>query len=302
VGCGAPQATQSATTVLFGKVFDIGTRATPRARPSQLGAASSGQSDGRSWPRGLCESAALAAECIVRDLDLIENGVLRHVAGSMLSWKRVMFSERRGSGRRLAGALALALLVPSLTACAPVVGGGVLVAVVAIGALTSHCYDYIDVSVYDPLGRRTCAATVTATSGGDQFELKSCYYAPLTDGHWSIRASLPGLPDAVSTVDVEHENDCTRHVQSMELTLNTPGTRPALPLPLPPSPDDRRALPPPPAAPPALPPPSASPPAVSASSALPAPAAAPAAPPAGSSPPPSVGVFPDQTPHPSPAK
>ncbi|HTA92739.1 MAG TPA: hypothetical protein VK745_24340 [Polyangiaceae bacterium] len=194
------------------------------------------------------------------------------------------------------------MLVPSLTACAPVVGGGVLVAVVAIGALTSHCYDYIDVSVYDPLGRRTCAATVTATSGGDQFELKSCYYAPLTDGHWSIRASLPGLPDAVSTVDVEHENDCTRHVQSMELTLNTPGTRPALPLPLPPSPDDRRALPPPPAAPPALPPPSASPPAVSASSALPAPAAAPAAPPAGSSPPPSVGVFPDQTPHPSPAK
>ncbi len=211
-----------------------------------------------------------------------------------------MFSERRGSGRRFAGALALALLVPSLTACAPAVGGGVLVAVVAIGALTSHCYDYIDVSVYDPLGRRTCAATVTATNGGDQFELKSCYYAPLTDGHWSIRASLPGLPDAVSTVDVEHENDCTRHVQSLELTLNTPGTRPALPLP--PSPDDRRALPPPPAAPPALPPPSASPPAVSASSAPPAPAAAPAAPPAGSSTPPSVGVFPDQNPHPSPAK
>ncbi len=235
-------------------------------------------------------------------LDLIENGLHRHVAESMLCLRRVMFSERRGSGRRFTGALALALLIPSLTACAPAVGGGVLVAVVAIGALTSHCYDYIDVSVYDPLGRRTCTATVTATNGGDQFELKSCYYAPLTDGHWSIRASLPGLPDAVSTVDVEHENDCTRHVQSMELTINPPGTKPAQALLPPPQPDDLRALPPPPAAPPA--PPSASPPALPASSTPPAGSAAPtpATPTASSATPPSVGVFPDQNAHPSPAK
>lgn len=212
-----------------------------------------------------------------------------------------MFRERRGSGRRFASLLALALLVPSLTACAPAVGGGVLVAVVAIGALTSHCYDYIDVSVYDPVGRRTCAATVTATNGGDQFELKSCYYAPLTDGHWSIRASLPGLPDAVSTVDVEHQNDCTRHVQSMELTVNAPGTRPAQALPTSAS---ERALPPPPAAPPALAPSPASPPALPTSSAPPASSAAPAsaAPAASSATPPSVGVFPDQNAHPSPAK
>jgi hypothetical protein len=212
-----------------------------------------------------------------------------------------MFSDRRGWGKRFASGLALALLVPALSACAPAVGGGVLVAVVGIGALTSHCYDYIDVTVYDAQGRRTCAATVTASSKSDQFELKSCYYAPLTDGHWTIRAALPGLPDAISSADVEHTDDCTRHVLSMELTINAPGshsagsaTAPALPSP------DVPALPPPPAAPPppSVPPP-ASPPA--ASSTAPVNSSAPSAP-APSSAPPSVGVFPDQSSHPSPPK
>src|SRR5450432_4158976 len=160
----------------------------------------------------------------------IESAVCRHVGESMLSFSSVMFSTRRGSGRRIFGALALALMLPALSACAPVVGGGVLVVVVAIGALTSHCYDYIDVSVFDPQGRKTCAAAVTATNGGDEFELKSCYYAPLTDGHWTIRARLPGFPDAVSVADVEHANDCIRHVQSMELTINAPGAAKAPPL------------------------------------------------------------------------
>jgi hypothetical protein len=208
-----------------------------------------------------------------------------------------MFSDRRRWGKRFASGLALALLVPALSTCAPAAGGAVLVAVVGIGALTSHCYDYIDVTVYDAQGRRTCAATVTASNRGDQFELKSCYYAPLTDGHWTIRATLPGLPDAVSSADVEHTDDCTRHVLSMELTINAPGSHNGNPA-AGPSPDVP-ALPPPPAAPPPSAPASAAPPV--ASSAAPMSSSAPLAP-ASSSAPPSVGVFPDQSTHPSPAK
>jgi hypothetical protein len=142
---------------------------------------------------------------------------------------------------------ACAAFIPTLGACTPAVGGGVLVGVVAIGALTSHCYDYLDVTVFDGQGRKTCAATVTAKNGGDHFELTSCYYAPLTDGVWTLSASLPGYPDSITTVPVEHANDCTRHVQSVELSLNAPGSAPAsrapVLLPVPP------ALPPAPAAP-----------------------------------------------------
>jgi hypothetical protein len=217
-----------------------------------------------------------------------------------------MFSRRRASGKRLSAALALALLLPTLSACAPVVGGGVLVAVVAIGALTTHCYDYLDVTVFDAQGRRTCAATVTATNGSDEFELKSCYYAPLTDGHWTIRARLAGFADAVSTADVDHANDCTRHVQSMELTVPVPGaarvtpppflgapTLPSPPAPPPPLP----AAPPSPSAPDSAPPANAAPPANSAP-----PPAPPAPPAAASAAPPGVGVFPDQASRPSPPK
>ena len=221
----------------------------------------------------------------------------------MLRFRPVMFSGRRVSGRRFWGALALALLA-ALAACAPVVGGGALVAVVAIGALTSHCYDYIDVTVLDAQGQKTCAATVTASNGSDEFELKSCYYAPLTDGHWTIRAWLPGFPDAVSAADVEHANDCTRHVQSMELTLTAPGSAPAVPpalpanpvahtLRLPPPPPPQPQAPQAPVAPtgsPAPAPPATPSSAAPASSALPPAAAAPTASPA----PPSVGVFPEQ--------
>jgi hypothetical protein len=177
-----------------------------------------------------------------------------------------------------------AAFIPTLSACAPAVGGGVLVGVVAIGALTAHCYDYLDVTVFDGQGRKTCAATVTARNGGDHFELSSCYYAPLTDGVWTLSASLPGYPDSVTTVPVEHTNDCTRHVQSVELSLNPPGGAPAarapLAIPAQPSPPE---LPPPPAAPTTLAPAPVTPPAASAQ---------PAAPPASSAATP-VGVFPE---------
>jgi hypothetical protein len=137
-----------------------------------------------------------------------------------------MFGLRLRAGWLIRGLLACVLLMPVLSACTVVAGGGVAVAVIAIGALTSHCYDYLDVSVFDAQGRKTCAATVTATNGGSEFELQSCYYAPLSDGRWTLRASLPGMSDAMTTVEVEHKDDCTRHTQSVELSLGVPGAAP----------------------------------------------------------------------------
>ncbi len=99
---------------------------------------------------------------------------------------------------------------------------------VGVGALTSHCYDYLDVTVLDAQGRKTCAATVTAhrNKSSEQFELQSCYYTPLSDGRWTLSASLPGSNDVQTVVDVDHEKDCTRHVQSVELTLAEVGAAP----------------------------------------------------------------------------
>ncbi|MEO7036399.1 MAG: hypothetical protein ABI335_21470 [Polyangiaceae bacterium] len=164
-----------------------------------------------------------------------------------------------------------------MSACAPAAGGAVLVGVIAIGALTSHCYDYLDVTVFDAQGRKTCAATVTASSGSDHFELGSCYYAPLTDGVWTLRATLPGFPDAVTTVPVEHAHDCTRYVESVELTL-----KPAQPLRSVPPPLELRPAPQP-LAPPASVPPASVPPA-----SAPMPSAVPSA--SGT---PAIGVFPN---------
>ena len=197
-----------------------------------------------------------------------------------------MFSDRRGLGRRIRSALlsvGCVVMIPTLSACAPVAGGAVVAGVVAIGALTSHCYDYLDVTVFDAQGRKTCAATVTASTDSDHFELGSCYYAPLTDGVWTLRATLPGYADAVSTVPVEHAHDCARHVQSVELTLNpTQGRSGAA----------RPELPPPPAAPAAtVANPSPTAPSASAT-VIPAPAAAPSAVPSASGTPP-IGVFPN---------
>jgi len=192
-------------------------------------------------------------------------------------------------------ALGATLLILSSTTCTPLVGGAALIGVVAVGAATSRCYDYLDVTVLDADGRKTCAATVTVSDGGSPSELTSCYYAPLTDGRWTLRASLAGFTDAVSTVEVDHSHDCTRHVQTVELTLNRIGAPPA---------PAQRILPPPrmPAEPtpvtPAQPPP-ASPsastpvPPVAASTTAPG-ASATSAVPASSAEPPR-GVFPDRS-------
>jgi hypothetical protein len=158
----------------------------------------------------------------------------------MLSEQRSLHLPLKRPARfpTILGSFLFTLLLPVLSACAPAAGGGVLAAALAIGALTTRCYDYIDVSVYAPNGHKTCVATVTASDGGGPFELNSCYYTPLSDGRWTIRASLPGLPSVATVVLVDHSQDCTRHVQSMELTLAAPVASPKpkpVSAPLPPS-------------------------------------------------------------------
>lgn len=142
---------------------------------------------------------------------------------------------------------------------------------VGIGLLTSECYDYLDVTVYDANGRKTCDATVTVSKdGGSAQELGSCYYAPLGNGTWQLRARLAGYPDATSTVQVDNRKECIRHVQSAELTIGAAHTA---------TPIVSRALPVAPAV----------------TSAAPSASSVPeSAPPASSTAPP-LGVFPDQS-------
>ena len=204
-----------------------------------------------------------------------------------------MRSNKRRRGALLRGALGAVLLVAGLNACTAVAGGAALVGVVGIAALTTRCYDYVDVTVLDAEGRKTCAATVTASNGKSQFELTSCYYASLTDGRWTLRASLAGAPEARTTVVVDHEHGCTRYVQSVELTLSPAGSPAPTRRPLytpPAAASGPEPAPPAPNAPPSSPQPaqSSEPPA----SLTAAPASA--APPSSATPP--VGVFPDSSP------
>lgn len=199
-----------------------------------------------------------------------------------------MQRDNRGFRGSLRQVFIGALLTVGLTACTPVAGGIALVGLVSLGVLTSRCYDYVDVTVLDAEGRKTCDAIVTAQKGKSQLELTSCYYASLTDGRWTLRATLPGSSAAVTTINVEHPHDCTRSVQSVELTLHR--AEAPRPTPLAPAPTPAQ----PPTAPPAAAPPPIAPPS---SSAPPTPPTtdgpAPSNPSPVSSAVPPVGVFPD---------
>lgn len=186
------------------------------------------------------------------------------------------------AGRRIIGAFLCWAAVSGLAGCTAALGAGVVASLVAVGAVASRCYDYFDVTVLDAAGRKTCAATVTATNGTDSVELRSCYYAPLTDGRWTLRAALPGYPDALTRAVVEHEHDCARHVQTVELTLAPPRVTPPAPAALAPP----AALPAPRASTPA--------PAMSAEPSVAAPPPAPAAVPS-SAPPTSPTPAPSST-------
>ncbi|HEY2408927.1 MAG TPA: hypothetical protein VGI10_23140 [Polyangiaceae bacterium] len=147
-------------------------------------------------------------------------------------------------------------LVLTLGSCVSGIGVGVAAGVLGIALLTHQCYDYLDVTVYDGAGRNTCAAEVFAEKGSSSLRLTSCYYTPLSDGTWTLRARYPGVPDVTSTVIVEHPSGCTAHVQSAALTLGAGPVPPAAP-PFAPAP---YGLPPPPPPPPAAMPARSAPP------------------------------------------
>ncbi len=195
------------------------------------------------------------------------------------------------------------------TGCAAGIGVGVGAALITVGIITHECYEYVNITVIDgATGARTCNAHVTAQRGtSSPDDLGSCYYAPLTDGKWTIRATLPQRAPAESTIEVKAPESCEPAVATIVITIPAPGG-PVAPRPLVPAP----ALAPPPvpaassAAPPATAPepPIPTPTPTSSSSAAPAPPSAappPAGPPASALPPappapPSGPVqrFPDQ--------
>jgi hypothetical protein len=137
-------------------------------------------------------------------------------------------ARTRGSLKRIVTRSALvALGALGIGGCAAAIGGGAAAVVVSIGALSAACYDYANVTVFDAsTGHRTCTATVTASSGSHVLTLGSCYYAALGNGQWMVRASAPGLSDAVSRLDVDHDQGCIRQVHTVELTLTPKGVAP----------------------------------------------------------------------------
>lgn len=147
---------------------------------------------------------------------------------------------------RLASILGLTLLLPN---CTSVVGLGIVAGVTGAAVLASDCSDFIDITVRDVSGSRTCEATVTATRNDEQEQIMPCYHARLGDGAWQIRASLPGRADAVTALTIKREGKCGRTVQSVELWLQPLGYAPVVATPL--APSAPPSLPAPPPAPPA---------------------------------------------------
>ena len=118
---------------------------------------------------------------------------------------------------RLASILGLAVLLPS---CTSVVGLVIVAGVAAGGVLAADCSDFIDITVRDVTGSRTCEATVTATQNDEQEQVMPCYHARLADGAWRIRASLPGRAGHVHGPHDQTRGECGRTVQSVELWLS----------------------------------------------------------------------------------
>jgi hypothetical protein len=188
-----------------------------------------------------------------------------------------------------AGLVTLALIGLLATGCSAVVGGGVFVGLVTIGALAYSCDEPVGVDVWDRKTAHTiCDAKIVAEleengkPAGHQTTFSPCYRGYLGTGTWRVTASKPGYVPAVGSVVVEKQRHCSEPTfHSMELTLVPEGYGTAAPLvttaPISTSPPVE-AEPPPlqSAAPP--PPATALPPAPEAAPPAPAPAAPPAGP------------------------
>jgi hypothetical protein len=180
---------------------------------------------------------------------------------------------KRLACRTLYGALGLGLLA---LGCNAIAGAGAAVVLAGAGYFASQCYDSVRIRVRDgETGRYTCEAEVRVVDadGGDR-NVRPCYHAALTEGHWTVTARKAGYVPASSAVEVpERRGPCPRYTHSVELTLEREGAA-----------AKARALRPPPQRPAAQPAPSALPPAVAPPGTPLAPAGAPDA---GAPPPPA---------------
>ncbi len=152
--------------------------------------------------------------------------------------------------RRSAVCLGTVAVALACSACiAAGIGIGGFVAAGTIAAVASQCHDHAQIDVIDGrTGRATCDAEVRLTNGEVEEDVAPCYHAAVAEGEWTIRASLPGHEDAVSTLLVDHQDECRRSVHSIEIhmkllgaTSSSGGTpsRPPRRIP-PPEPSDRQ--------------------------------------------------------------
>jgi hypothetical protein len=110
------------------------------------------------------------------------------------------------------------LLLPLSSGCAATAGAAAAGAVFGAGAAAFDCPSYVTVTIRDPLtGDELCGEPVMATKDGSGHEIRSCSYAPLSDGTWVLRAERSDLSVPESRVDITPSSRCERPVYSIEL-------------------------------------------------------------------------------------
>jgi hypothetical protein len=119
---------------------------------------------------------------------------------------------------RLLRSLGAALLLISCSGCSVAIGAATGLVLIGVGALTSGCYDHVEVGVRDARGVPLCDAEVIAVQGDDEVELTPCFSTALSAGNWQIQARY-GQATAVSQLSIPEERECGRTVYRIELTL-----------------------------------------------------------------------------------
>jgi len=183
-----------------------------------------------------------------------------------------------------------------------VIGGAVALVGAGAAIFSAQCYDQVSVYVRDEQGHRTCDARVSITSDGSSRNLRPCYHASLTEGHYRVSAQQEGfVPAEMEFAIPKHEGSCPHYTHTIEIALRRTGTpaQPAFVRPKAPVPSEPASSRPRTNVPAPIPvPPAAAPPPAPAPAPVPAPAPAPSTPPAEPGPP--SASFPPAAPAPAP--
>jgi hypothetical protein len=127
--------------------------------------------------------------------------------------------------RALVAALASSLLA---VGCNAAIGGGVLVAGIVAGVLTSDCAEGVGVTLWDrTTAHPVCDAKVVAEQGSKSVTFSPCYSAFLSEGTWTVSATKAGFQRVVGSVVIPPEHRCSEPTyHSVELTLLRDDERP----------------------------------------------------------------------------